>query len=156
MDPHIVEYAFGTGIGEPTVWHSPADTEFAGFPAVRLDFDGDGLLDDMMWDSDGDGIADHSILDADLWDGSEWDGSESPRLFTDPTGLGTWNHEVPPLVPSAAPEQHTNPQSVPRTGDVPERATPLPDAGCAPVAADDGVHCVMHRVATEQRLRPPV
>nr|WP_246097819.1 hypothetical protein [Rhodococcus spelaei] len=85
-----MEYTFGTGDGDPSVWLSEADLDLGdpGAPdAVVLDFDGDGLLDDALWDSDGDGRADRSVLDA---------GEPSARYFTDPTGLGTWEAECAP------------------------------------------------------------
>ncbi|SDE56162.1 hypothetical protein [Rhodococcus tukisamuensis] len=95
----VVEYAFGTGDGDQSVWESVADLGIGAddaTDAVRLDFDGDGLLDDAMWDSDGDGRADRSVLDVD---------GPGTRYFTDPSGLGTWDHEVP----GPAHEQETEP-----------------------------------------------
>ncbi len=86
----LVEYAFGTGIGEPHTWTSDADLDLGepgGVDAVALDFDGDGWLDDALWDSDGDGRADHSVLDV---------GSAHERYFTDPGGRGTWAAESTP------------------------------------------------------------
>ncbi|MFF2111841.1 hypothetical protein [Rhodococcus koreensis] len=88
MDP--LEYSFGTGADAPVAWTSPADLDLGpsgGVDAVRLDFDGDGLLDDAMWDSDGDGVADRSVLD--------YDAEDESRYFTDPSGDGTWNAEIP-------------------------------------------------------------
>ncbi|MFC9786732.1 hypothetical protein [Rhodococcus sp. NPDC127528] len=89
----LLEYAFGTGDGDPHTWVSEADLDLGdpGAPdAVVLDFDGDGLLDDALWDSDGDGCVDRSVLDV---------GTQAARYFTDPSGLGTWDREV-----SAGPE----------------------------------------------------
>ncbi|NLG56310.1 MAG: hypothetical protein GX542_11815 [Rhodococcus sp.] len=103
MDPfERLEYSFGTGHGDPTTWLSAPDLIIGDgdIPnAVRLDFDGDGLLDDAMWDSDGDGVVDQAVLDVDS-------GLEA-RYFADPTGAGTWNQEIiytgidyePPVVP---------------------------------------------------------
>lgn len=79
-----LEYFFGTGDGELSTWHSPADLDLDGdgvADAVALDFDGDGLIDDAMWDSDGDGIADRVVLD--LNDGAD------ATVFSD-GGLGLW------------------------------------------------------------------
>ncbi|MFC4603846.1 hypothetical protein [Rhodococcus kronopolitis] len=92
----VVEYAFGTGDDDPFVWESAADLDIGAdqvADAVRLDFDGDGLLDDAMWDSDGDGLADRSVLDVE---------DVGARYFADPSGLGTWDREVPG--PAAAPD----------------------------------------------------
>lgn len=87
MDP--LEYSFGTGAEAPATWNSPADLDLGplgGMDAVRLDFDGDGLLDDAMWDDNGDGAGDHSVLD--------YDAGNEARYFTDPSGNGTWDREV--------------------------------------------------------------
>ncbi|MFI9507505.1 hypothetical protein [Nocardia sp. NPDC052566] len=85
-----IEYAFGTGDGIVHGWVSQAELELArsgAADAIQLDFDGDGLLDDAMWDSDGDGIADVAALDLD-------DDGVLDHFYTDPTGLGTWAHQV--------------------------------------------------------------
>ncbi|WP_280440910.1 hypothetical protein [Nocardia brasiliensis] len=83
-----IEYVFGTGVGPPHVWTSAADLSLASpGDALRLDFDGDGLIDDAMWDSAGLGIADVAALDLD-------DDGVLDHFYTDPTGLGTWNHHV--------------------------------------------------------------
>lgn len=96
-----LEYWFGTGHGDPSVWSSAADLDLDGdgvFDAVRLDFDGDGLLDDAMWDADGDGVVDRAVLDA---------GGSSARWFADPARGGVWAQEVPrerfPSTPPPAP-----------------------------------------------------
>lgn len=86
MDP--LDYSFGTGVGTPTTWTSLADLSVGAvgsLDAVALDFDGDGWRDDAMWDFDGDTVADHSVLDV----------GDEARYFTDPSGEGTWNQEVP-------------------------------------------------------------
>lgn len=85
-----IEYVFGTGDGSTHTWTSQADLDLAGTAAgdaVRLDFDGDGLADDAMWDTDGDGVADVAALD--LADDGRLD-----SFYTDPSGLGTWDHRV--------------------------------------------------------------
>ncbi len=82
--------------------HPPISTwgSSGGVDAVRLDFDGDGLLDDAMWDSDGDGVADRSVLDYDADDGGA-------RYFTDPSGNGTWNVEMTMAEPPVIAAVHT-------------------------------------------------
>lgn len=85
-----IGYSFGTGDGVVHEWSSAADLDLAGtglFDAVRLDFDGDGLADDALWDSTGSGTADIAALDLD-------DDGAPDHFFTDPTGLGTWDHQV--------------------------------------------------------------
>ncbi|WP_433660696.1 hypothetical protein ACQPW1_48665 [Nocardia sp. CA-128927] len=87
-----IEYVFGTGDGTVHVWNGQADLELAGSAsatgdAVRLDFDGDGFADDAMWDTYGSGIADVAALDLD-------DDGVLDHFYTDPTGLGTWNHHI--------------------------------------------------------------
>ncbi len=96
-----LEYWFGTGDGDPTVWSSAADLDLDGdgeFDSVRLDFDGDGLLDDAMWDIDHDGVVDRAVLDA---------GQSSARWFADPARGGVWAQELPrehvPSTPPPAP-----------------------------------------------------
>ncbi|MBF6296064.1 hypothetical protein IU459_00730 [Nocardia amamiensis] len=95
-----IEYVFGTGDGLVHVWTSQADLELGatgGADAVRLDFDGDGSADDALWDSSGSGVADIAALDLD-------DDGVLDHFFTDPTGLGTWNHQITGLPGDAASE----------------------------------------------------
>ncbi|WP_194832471.1 hypothetical protein [Nocardia sp. XZ_19_369] len=85
-----IEYVFGTGDGPVHVWSSEADLELARSgtaDAVQLDFDGDGLADDALWDTAGSGIADVAALDLD-------DDGVLDHFYTDPAGLGTWNHHI--------------------------------------------------------------
>ncbi|MEV6274811.1 hypothetical protein [Nocardia sp. NPDC051832] len=85
-----IEYVFGTGDGEVHVWSSPADLELARtgtVDAVQLDFDGDGLLDDALWDTRGTGVADVAALDLN-------DDGVLDHFYTDPSALGTWDHLV--------------------------------------------------------------
>ncbi|MFF0532290.1 hypothetical protein ACFYT3_28415 [Nocardia amikacinitolerans] len=85
-----IEYGFGTGDGAVHVWSSPADLDLARTgtaDAIQLDFDGDGLADDALWDSHGTGIADVAALDLD-------DDGVLDHFYTDPTGNGTWNHQI--------------------------------------------------------------
>ena len=96
-----MEYSFGTGVGVPAVWHSPADVDLDGDgvpDAVALDFDGDGRVDDVMWDSDGNGVADTVVLDLD-------DDGHGEHYYGDPSRLGTWN--APAHAPRAVPEGAT-------------------------------------------------
>ncbi|MGK8521282.1 hypothetical protein ACRS6B_06855 [Nocardia asteroides] len=85
-----IEYVFGTGDGLVHVWTSEADLELGdtgSADAVRLDFDGDGVTDDALWDATGSGRAGIAALDLD-------DDGVLDHFFTDPTGLGTWNHQI--------------------------------------------------------------
>ncbi|MBJ8346463.1 pullulanase [Antrihabitans sp. YC2-6] len=85
-----IEYSFGTGPDDPTSWSSAPDRDLGelGAPdAVALDFDGDGLIDDAMWDSDHDLVADTAALDLD-------DDGEVDVFYADPTGTGIWNDAV--------------------------------------------------------------
>lgn len=85
-----IEYVFGTGDGPVHVWTSEAGLTLGdtGTPdAVGLDFDGDGIADDALWDAAGCGRADIAALDLD-------DDGVLDHFFTDPTGLGTWNHQI--------------------------------------------------------------
>ncbi|WP_433197046.1 hypothetical protein ACQP1G_45970 [Nocardia sp. CA-107356] len=85
-----IEYVFGTGDGTVHIWTSQADLDLSGSgagDAVGLDFDGDGLADDALWDSHGTGVADVVGLDLD-------DDGVLDHFFTDPTGDGTWNHQI--------------------------------------------------------------
>lgn len=89
-DMNEIEYVFGTGDGMVHVWTSQADLDLSGSggnDAVALDFDGDGLVDDVLWDSHGTGIADVAGLDLD-------DDGVPDHFFTDPSGNGTWNHQI--------------------------------------------------------------
>ncbi|WP_051021472.1 hypothetical protein [Nocardia araoensis] len=95
-----IEYVFGTGDGTVHVWTTEADLELGGTgtaDAVRLDFDGDGIADDALWDSAGSGRADIAALDLD-------DDGVLDHFFTDPTGLGTWNHQITGLPGDTASE----------------------------------------------------
>ncbi|WP_159841010.1 hypothetical protein [Nocardia sp. CY41] len=95
-----IEYVFGTGDGSVHVWTSEADLELGGtgaVDAVRLDFDGDGIADDALWDPACAGRAEVAALDLD-------DDGVPDHFFTDPTGLGTWNHEITGLPADAASE----------------------------------------------------
>ncbi|MFD8244031.1 hypothetical protein [Nocardia sp. NPDC059691] len=95
-----IEYVFGTGDGVVHVWTSEADLELGdtgAADAVRLDFDGDGIADDALWDSAGSGRADIAALDLD-------DDGVLDHFFTDPTGLGTWNHQITGLPGDTASE----------------------------------------------------
>ncbi|MEU8895252.1 hypothetical protein [Nocardia sp. NPDC048505] len=85
-----IEYVFGTGDGVVHLWSSPADLDLARtgtVDAVQLDFDGDGLYDDALWDTHGTGVADVAALDLN-------DDGVLDHFYTDPSGLGTWNHLV--------------------------------------------------------------
>ena len=81
----MISYHFGTGRGPVHRHRSAADLALAGPApdAVALDFDGDGRVDDALWDSDGDGAADRALLDLD-------DDGRPEAAFVDPTGRGTW------------------------------------------------------------------
>ncbi|MBF6092129.1 hypothetical protein IU438_00290 [Nocardia cyriacigeorgica] len=93
-----IEYAFGTGDGTVDVWSTQANLELAGSPdAVRLDFDGDGLIDDAMWDTQGDGVADVAALDLN-------DDGVLDAFFTDPSGHGVWDHQITGTTADAASE----------------------------------------------------
>ena len=86
-------YVFGTGRGPVHRHVSPADLDLpggavAGRDAVALDFDGDGRVDDALWDADGDGAADHSVLDLD-------DDGRPDHAYTDPSGRGLWDARAP-------------------------------------------------------------
>ncbi|MBH0781231.1 hypothetical protein [Nocardia bovistercoris] len=110
-----IEYVFGTGDGEITVWSSEADLDLARTgtsDAVRLDFDGDGLADDALWDPDGSGVADIAALDLD-------DDGLLDHFYTDPSGLGTWEHRI-----TGSPEDA---EREPLAWIV--RTDPVPDAG---------------------------
>ena len=107
-----IEYFFGTGEGEPTSWHSPADLDLDSdghLDAVALDFDGDGLIDDAMWDSDGDGVADRSVLDLD-------DDGTPEAVFAD-GGRGLWEKPMPADLSPAEPGPATGRLDVDHDGD---------------------------------------
>jgi hypothetical protein len=95
-----IEYVFGSGNGHINTYTSAADlTLGTGAPdAVRLDFDGDGLIDDALWDRDGDGRADCSGLDLD-------DDGLPEVWFTD-NGSGVWAVPTTPT-PDVASETPT-------------------------------------------------
>ncbi|MFQ6396967.1 hypothetical protein ACLMAJ_26345 [Nocardia sp. KC 131] len=100
-DMNEIEYVFGTGDGTVHIWSTEADLELARSgiaDALQLDFDGDGLTDDALWDSHGTGIADVSALDLD-------DDGVLDHFYTDPSGLGTWNHLVTGAASDAGSEQ---------------------------------------------------
>ncbi|MET7770441.1 hypothetical protein [Nocardia sp. NPDC005366] len=95
-----IEYVFGTGDGTVHVWASEADLDLADTgttDAVQLDFDGDGLADDALWDATGAGVADIAALDLD-------DDGVLDHFYTDPTGLGTWEHRITGAAADAAAE----------------------------------------------------
>ncbi|MDF0529425.1 hypothetical protein P0W64_09815 [Tsukamurella sp. 8F] len=77
MGSELLEYWFGSGDGAVHTWRSAADGGH-----VRLDFDGDGRVDDAMIDVDGDGRADLSALDLD-------DDGVLDAFFAD-DGTGVW------------------------------------------------------------------
>ncbi|WP_227997779.1 hypothetical protein [Nocardia australiensis] len=113
-----IEYVFGTGDGAVHVWSSQANVELAGpgtTDAIQLDFDGDGLADDVMWDSHGTGIADVAALDLD-------DDGVLDHFYTDPFGLGTWDHLITGTESDAGSEQL----------DWIVRSEPEPTVGLAP------------------------
>ncbi|MEV6430756.1 hypothetical protein [Nocardia sp. NPDC051463] len=96
-----IEYVFGTGDGTVHVWSSQADLELSGpdvADALQLDFDGDGLTDDALWDSHDAGAADVAALDLD-------EDGVLDHFYTDPSGLGTWNHLVTGAASDAGSEQ---------------------------------------------------
>ncbi|MGW4364857.1 hypothetical protein ACWEKT_04345 [Nocardia takedensis] len=134
-----IEYVFGTGDGVVHVWSSQADLDLArtGVPdAVRLDFDGDGLADDALWDSSGSGVADIAALDLD-------DDGLLDHFYTDPTGQGLWNHHIT----GAAADASAEPLDwIVRTG-------PLPDTSSE---TDDVLAKGLEDVLSEYPLRRPV
>ena len=78
MDMH---YCLGDGDGSAAMWSAEPtlDTDDDGvLDAIGLDFDGDGRLD-ALTDADGDGTADHLVLDV---------GGADVRMTDD--GSGTW------------------------------------------------------------------
>ncbi|GAB11457.1 hypothetical protein GOARA_068_01180 [Gordonia araii NBRC 100433] len=109
MDPPLIAHTFGTGFGETTTWHAPADVDLNGdgrLESIRLDFDGDGLADDLMIDLDGDGVAEYAALDLD-------DDGTVDVFYTD-AGNGVWGVRAePPAGPAAPP---TAPRAAPEPG----------------------------------------
>ena len=89
----MISYRFGTGHGPVHHHRSPADRALggAGPDAVALDFDGDGRVDDALWDTDGDGVADRAVLDLD-------DDGRPERAFADPSGRGVWDRSADHVV----------------------------------------------------------
>ncbi|MFQ6325463.1 hypothetical protein ACLMAL_04900 [Nocardia sp. CWNU-33] len=123
-----IEYVFGTGDGTVHVWSSQADLELSGpgvADALQLDFDGDGLADDALWDSHGTGIADVAALDLD-------EDGVLDHFYTDPSGLGTWNHLVTGSASDAGSEQL---DWIVRTGPAPDHDVGA-GTGTAPAESD--------------------
>ncbi|WP_330233737.1 hypothetical protein OHA40_15485 [Nocardia sp. NBC_00508] len=150
-----IEYVFGTGDGPVHVWTSPADLELGdtgAADAVRLDFDGDGSADDALWDSSGSGVADIAALDLD-------DDGVLDHFFTDPTGLGTWNHQVTGLPTDAASEPldwivRTEQEAPDRLVDGAEPADVLstqPDSDHSAALADALPHHLAHWLSRDGR-----
>ena len=131
-----IEYVFGTGEGAVHVWSSQADLDLArtGVPdAVRIDFDGDGLADDALWDSTGSGVADIAALDLD-------DDGLLDHFYTDPTGQGTWNHHITGSPADVAAEPL---DWIVHTGPLPDRSAETDDVlvkGLEDVLAEYPVH----------------
>jgi len=123
-----IEYSFGTGDGIVHDWSSAADLDLAGtglFDAVGLDFDGDGLADDALWDSTGAGVADLAALDLD-------DDGLPDHFYTDPTGQGTWDHQVSGSPADALSEPL---DWITRTGPAPDANATAPVPGASPGTA---------------------
>ncbi|MFC8043788.1 hypothetical protein [Nocardia sp. NPDC057353] len=136
-----IEYVFGTGDGVVHAWSSAAELSLGGaLDAVRLDFDGDGLLDDALWDADRDGVAELAALD--LTDDGALD-----HFWTDPTGLGTWNHQVTGVPADAAAEPL----------DWTLRVEPAPEPGQAlrPDVAWPALPCSLAAVPEPEPPLPP-
>ncbi|MBF6213658.1 hypothetical protein IU433_12610 [Nocardia puris] len=129
-----IEYVFGTGDGVVSTWTSPADLDLASTgtaDALQLDFDGDGLADDALWDSRGTGVADVAALDLD-------DDGLLDAFFLDPTGLGTWNQQITGTADPAADQllrSYTEPPA-PQADPVTEALADYPlDVTALPVEA---------------------
>jgi hypothetical protein len=133
-----IEYVFGTGDGTVHAWSSQANLELtiSGIPdAVQLDFDGDGLADDVMWEPHGTGVADVVGLDLD-------DDGVLDHFYTDPSGFGIWDHLITGAESDAGSEPldwivRTDPG--PEFGAAPEHVvaqefgTQISDSGASPV-----------------------
>ncbi|WP_107653482.1 hypothetical protein [Nocardia suismassiliense] len=150
-----IEYVFGTGDGSVHVWSSAADLELARSgtaDAVQLDFDGDGLADDALWDTAGSGIADVAALDLD-------DDGVLDHFYTDPTGLGTWNHHITGSTADAVSEPL---DWIVRTDHIDARQHAVPaDAGagqpdrlCEPPGFDEQLPRTDHPATTMNEDRP--
>jgi|GEM_PF-319730 len=108
MEP-VIEYVFGIGDGSTTTWTSAAAVVLGGgaADAIPLDFDGDGRVDDVLWDRNGDGRADLSGLDLD-------DDGAVDKWFSD-NGSGVWGQSEP------------DPRgSTPAAAPIPQVAAPVP------------------------------
>ncbi|MEV0029089.1 hypothetical protein [Nocardia sp. NPDC050793] len=152
-----IEYGFGTGDGAVHVWSSPADLDLARTgtaDAIQLDFDGDGLVDDAMWDSQGTGVADVAALDLD-------DDGVLDHFYTDPTGHGTWNHQITGSAADASSEPldwivrtGPDPLATPQYGAAPAVTEALADY---PIHPEPAAHAgAMHQVPPwEHPTSPP-
>ena len=78
-----MDYFFGDGVGEPTQWQGEPNLTLGtgAADALWLDFDGDGYVDDAVWDSDFDGTADRVVTDV---------GADVQEVYSDGDGRGTW------------------------------------------------------------------
>lgn len=117
-----MDYYFGDGFADPVYWNDEPTASVLGgdADAIPLDFSGDGIADDVMWDSTGDGVADRVILG--------W-GTDSPAVYADPDGSGTWSEflggseffgtQEPTPEPESTDSQTVNPE-VQRWTDLPD------------------------------------